>query len=177
MPRRQIGSGGAGVPVFECPNCNGLWVPENRFDQLVQRALEARRAQLSQGVPSAPPRVAGAIPTMKVQYRKCPVCDGLMHRRNFQKRSGVIIDVCAAHGTWLDADELEQITGFILKGGLSETQQIADAVEAAHLRREAARAVHEVSVAGRVGDSGRRRQSGENGILSTVLELFELVLS
>ena len=40
-----------------------------------------------------------------------------MLRRNFRKSSGVILDVCSEHGTWLDADELEQITGFILSGG------------------------------------------------------------
>jgi Zn-finger nucleic acid-binding protein len=52
-----------------------------------------------------------------VQYRKCPECDAFMHRRNFRKSSGVIIDRCNEHGTWLDADELEQIAGFILSGG------------------------------------------------------------
>jgi Zn-finger nucleic acid-binding protein len=42
-----------------------------------------------------------------------------MHRRNYRKCSGVILDRCAEHGTWLDADELEQIAGFILeKGGV-----------------------------------------------------------
>ena len=40
-----------------------------------------------------------------------------MQRKNFRKSSGVILDVCGAHGTWLDADELEQIAGFILSGG------------------------------------------------------------
>jgi hypothetical protein len=30
----------------------------------------------------------------------------------------VILDVCVEHGSWLDADELEQITGFILSGGV-----------------------------------------------------------
>jgi hypothetical protein len=40
-----------------------------------------------------------------------------MLRRNFRRSSGVILDVCAEHGSWLDADELEQITGFILSGG------------------------------------------------------------
>ena len=38
-------------------------------------------------------------------------------RRNFRKSSGVIIDVCHEHGTWLDANEIEQIAGFILSGG------------------------------------------------------------
>jgi len=57
-----------------------------------------------------------------VQYRKCPACDGFMQRANFQKRSGVIIDRCHNHGTWLDADELEAIAGFILEGGMDAHQ-------------------------------------------------------
>ena len=48
--------------------------------------------------------------------------DAFMHRRNYRKSSGVIVDECREHGTWLDPDELEQIAGFILSGGeTSET--------------------------------------------------------
>lgn len=39
-----------------------------------------------------------------------------MGRRNFRKRSGVIVDQCHEHGTWLDAQELERIAGFVLSG-------------------------------------------------------------
>ena len=38
-------------------------------------------------------------------------------RRNFRKTSGIFIDRCHEHGTWLDADELEEIAGFLLSGG------------------------------------------------------------
>jgi len=31
--------------------------------------------------------------------------------------SGIIVDVCRRHGTWLDPDELEQIAGFVLARG------------------------------------------------------------
>ena len=44
-----------------------------------------------------------------------------MQRKNFRRTSGVIIDCCHTHGTWLDADELEQIAGFILSGGLERS--------------------------------------------------------
>ena len=44
-----------------------------------------------------------------------------MQRRNYRKCSGIILDVCHSHGTWLDADELEQIAGFIVeKGGVPD---------------------------------------------------------
>ncbi len=177
MPQRSIGSRTAGVGVFECPGCNGLWVPEDRFDRLVERALESRRQQLVAGMAAAP-RVAGAVPTLKVEYRKCPVCESFMQRRNFRKRSGVIVDVCKSHGTWLDADELEQITGFILSGGLSEAKVIEDERQAAALRRDAARAAFEVRTASRSAGFGRLHgASPDRGLLGTLWELFEHVLS
>jgi hypothetical protein len=49
-----------------------------------------------------------------------------MQRANFKKRSGVIIDRCHSHGTWLDADELEAIAGFILEGGINAGEYMAE---------------------------------------------------
>jgi Zn-finger nucleic acid-binding protein len=114
MPGHQI----AGIVVNECRKCNGLWVPGESFDLLVSRAIEARRMASPEALLTLKPRVTGANPlTQKVQYRKCPECQGYMQRRNFRRSSGVIIDICHEHGPWLDADELEQIAGFILSGG------------------------------------------------------------
>ena len=44
-----------------------------------------------------------------MMYMKCPVCDLHMHRRNFMRASGVIIDECRKDGVWLDCDELGKI--------------------------------------------------------------------
>jgi len=113
MPVREA----AGVALNECGSCNGLWVPGEEIDTLIRRASEARRNASPESLASLEPRTSGANPAaQKVQYRRCPECETLMHRRNFRKASGVIIDRCSAHGTWLDADELEQIAGFILSG-------------------------------------------------------------
>jgi Zn-finger nucleic acid-binding protein len=111
--------GVGGVWVRECGKCNGLWVAGDRFDSLVSRALEAARVRAANGVPIAaakPKSVARAF-----AYRACPVCTERMHRKNYGRRSGVIVDWCGAHGTWLDADELEQIAAFIAGGGLRDT--------------------------------------------------------
>jgi Zn-finger nucleic acid-binding protein len=106
------------VRISECSSCNGLWVPEDRFDQLMARALEAREKADPVTLQSLNPRMTGANPAAQgVQYRKCLVCKELMRRRNFRKTSGVIIDRCHRHGTWLDADELERIAGFLQSGG------------------------------------------------------------
>jgi Zn-finger nucleic acid-binding protein len=114
MPAQAV----AGISVNECTSCGGLWVPGEHFDQLIARAIKTRKQQDPAAGLAAAPRVKGANPAaQRVEYRRCPSCGVQMLRRNFRRSSGVILDVCSEHGTWLDADELEQITGFILSGG------------------------------------------------------------
>lgn len=117
---REVG----GLVVHECAKCHGLWVPLDRFAALVDRAAETARARGIEGAAVAP-RVDGGNPAShQVEYRRCPVCASQMARRNYQKRSGVIIDQCHEHGTWLDAHELERIAGYVLSG---RAQRVADA--------------------------------------------------
>ena len=114
MPPRSV----AEIPVNECPSCNGVWVQGDRFERLVARAVDAVRKAEQSDLPGRSPRRAGANPAAQaVRYRKCPVCEAFMQRRNYRKCSGIILDRCAPHGTWLDADELEEIAGFILEHG------------------------------------------------------------
>lgn len=112
LAAREIG----GLVVHECAKCLGLWAPQDRFRQLVERASEVARVRHAAGdLPN--PRVDGDNPSnSRVEYRRCPVCAVLMARRNHQKKSGVIIDQCHEHGTWLDHRELERIAGFVLSG-------------------------------------------------------------
>lgn len=109
MAARVIG----GFTVQECPACRGLWIPEDRLDRLVDQAVQAASRR---GGPTVgrhlEPHVVG-----KVTYRKCPVCGDSMQRKNFARRSGVIVDWCGHHGTWLDTDELEAIAAFVLAEG------------------------------------------------------------
>lgn len=107
-----------GITLNECGQCNGLWVPGNKLDALVSSAIDARNKQGDAVGLGGDPRVKGGNPfSRKVEYGKCPECEVFMLRQNFRKTSGVIIDSCREHGTWLDADELEQIAGFIMSGG------------------------------------------------------------
>src|SRR5690606_39479191 len=59
----------------------------------------------------------------EVRYRGCPACGVLMNRRNFGRRSGVIVDVCKEHGVWFDADELTAVLEFVARGGLVKQRQ------------------------------------------------------
>ena len=126
MPPRQVG----GVAVNECLSCHGLWAPGESFDLLVSRALEARQQASPAELHALKPRVTGSNPAKQgVQYRNCPECERHMARRNYRKKSGIITDRCTQHGVWLDADELEQIAGFILSGAAGERIQPKSATE------------------------------------------------
>jgi Zn-finger nucleic acid-binding protein len=58
----------------------------------------------------------------EVKYVPCPQCHTKMNRVNFGKVSGVIVDVCRAHGTWFDGGELTRIVSFAAAGGLAKTR-------------------------------------------------------
>ncbi len=125
----------ADVRVHECGRCGGLWAPGDRLERLVERVLAGRDATADARPANSPggPRERGGNPAAgNVRYRRCPVCAAFMARRNWKRISGVVVDRCPEHGTWLDADELERIAGFVATGGLDR----AHALE----RREAERA-------------------------------------
>jgi hypothetical protein len=87
------------------------------MDRLVDHVRERRRLE---GAPLTE-RARGerrANWQGEISYRRCPECRQAMQRKNFGRRSGVIVDWCSSHGTWLDADEMEDIAAFVLSGGL-----------------------------------------------------------
>jgi Zn-finger nucleic acid-binding protein len=72
-----------------------------------------------------------------ITYVRCPRCAKPMNRMNFGRRSGVIVDACRDHGTWLDAGELERVRDFVRAHGLDGEQHGPHAREP-ELRGEAA---------------------------------------
>jgi Zn-finger nucleic acid-binding protein len=106
-----------GLWIEECPSCQGIWAPGDVMDRLVERVRE----QLHRNGPPSTPRPRDARHAAwqaEVQYRHCPECGGAMQRKNFGRRSGVVVDWCGSHGTWLDPNEMEDIAAFVLDGGL-----------------------------------------------------------
>jgi len=162
MPPSQV----AGIGVNECPGCHGLWVSGAHFEALVRRAAEL---QAKRPVTAEAPRVHRGNPLDRsVKYRRCPECDQFMLRTNYKRSSGVILDECRVHGTWLDADELEQVAGFILAGGHTSSM-----LEAEHqaAEREASAAVARVRIE-------QRREELVNGVRHhrSLLDLFLKIL-
>ena len=169
MPAQTV----AGISANECTSCGGLWVPGEHFDQLITRAIELRKQRDPSEALAAPPRVKGANPAaQRVEYRRCPCCDAQMLRRNFRKSSGVILDVCVEHGSWLDADELERIIGFILAGG-TQSPVFAERTPAT---RADARATAEFARLRQQFEPQRQRENAPLSLGTGVLKLIKMLL-
>jgi Zn-finger nucleic acid-binding protein len=85
------------------------------LDALIAARQRFRRAA------SAKPKLAPLDTT--VQYRRCPLCEHLMQRRNFARQSGIIVDVCTEHGVWFDAWELQRVLAYVEAGGVAEARR------------------------------------------------------
>ena len=108
----QIGD----TALFECPNCDGVWVDAETFEQ-VCNTRDTQAAVLHHGAPEA------RTVEREVRYRPCARCGTMMNRVNFAKVSGTVVDVCKNHGTFLDRGELQGIVRFIQGGGLERARQ------------------------------------------------------
>ena len=108
------------APVRECGRCEGLWLDAAVF-QLICADREQQSIVLGDGVPATAHQAA--VPEIRVRYIPCPHCQQLMNRINFAKCSNVVVDVCKAHGTWFDRDELRQIIEFIRGGGIEMSRE------------------------------------------------------
>src|SRR6185295_4778946 len=100
---------------FLCTNVENVtacWLGTASFEHICRNA-EQQAATLGGAQPAGGPTALGPV-----RYVRCPQCNELMHRLNFAHCSGVIVDVCRAHGSWFDANELHRIVHFIRAGGL-----------------------------------------------------------
>ncbi|MEQ8277781.1 MAG: zf-TFIIB domain-containing protein [Deltaproteobacteria bacterium] len=162
------------VLIDHCTQCGGLWLDHTVFERMQENESLSAPAMLSLAeLPKPSQDVAqhGYIP--------CPQCEKLMTPKNYARRSGVIIDLCKAHGAWFDAGELPAIVEFIRGGGLEESRrrELEDLeakkrmarIDAAMAQQQAMR-----SGAGRYDYYDRGELSLENGIVNLVVSLFRL---
>jgi Zn-finger nucleic acid-binding protein len=112
--------------LLECSRCEGIWLD---VESLQQICAEREKQAAVLGMSSHPQEPAQL--ETHIRYVPCPVCHQLMNRVNFAHCSHVIVNVCKAHGTWFDKDELRRTVEFIRAGGLEKAraqqlQQIKD---------------------------------------------------
>ncbi len=123
------------VQVQACRRCAGVWVDAQTLQSIIDEAARAAPHATSKIVRRK--TMAPGLATGKVTYRHCPECKNAMLRRNFGSISGIVVDVCAKHGTFFDYGELPEVVEFVRSGGLTLSQQHADAENARDARHRA----------------------------------------
>jgi Zn-finger nucleic acid-binding protein len=103
--------------VHDCGRCGGQFVEVAALRDLLDR--HTREAAVVRF-----PRGAARSAAEPVRYVACPACRALMNRHNFGGASGVIVDVCAKHGTWFDRGELPRVLAFVESGGLARRREL-----------------------------------------------------
>ncbi len=139
LQSRQLGS--SDFTMLECDHCAGIWLDLKVFSALTHHA--AQSGQTADAViTAASPVPKASLAQRGPFYRRCPVCQQRMPRRNYSRRSGVIIDVCRNHGAWFDAHELPSLLAWIRAGGQAEAErqlaaeQRAEEIASRHRKRE-----------------------------------------
>jgi len=121
------------VNILECPLCAGLWLGHEAFDHLRDRVKRQGVQPGEATVPQSKPQTARQ--QKGPRYRACVHCGKLMQRRAYGQGSGVVIDTCRDHGIWFDAEELQHILAWILKGG-QERQPLGRQQESQQVSKE-----------------------------------------
>lgn len=117
--------GRANVAVYDCATCGGLWIEKEVFEVMVDRARAGKLPELaSGGVVASSTTPADAAPVQNRAYRPCVLCGALMNRRNYGRKSGVIVDVCSRHGLWFDLHELDRLLRWFREGGEERAQAL-----------------------------------------------------
>jgi Zn-finger nucleic acid-binding protein len=100
-----------------CERCGAQMVSHDLL-----RALIEEREALGRAVAALAEAPRGNPLDSAVRYRGCPICHDMMNRKNFGGTSGIIVDVCAKHGTFFDAGELPRVLAYVRRGGLAKAQ-------------------------------------------------------
>ncbi len=118
----------AGVFLDVCPGCGGTWYDRGEFEVHLNNVSRQRTTSAS----PLPPIIREA-PT---DYLPCARCGVAMQRKNFDGGSGVIVDICAEHGVFLDPGELRQIVEYVGSERQQTVQRMRETERMSRLERK-----------------------------------------
>jgi len=111
--------------IHACQSCHGIFVGARAWCTLVARPelAHAIAARLS-----ARPTPGSEL----VRMLRCPACSKEMERGRFGASSNIVIDVCVAHGIWLDSGEVVAVADHAAlraRVGVQEARRATNAAE------------------------------------------------
>ncbi len=115
------------MQVHECRACGGAFVDERSYCAMLDAVVAGESLELGRFVPLPPGKERPLLGLVS-----CPTCGAEMDRARFGARSSLVIDVCSAHGIWLDATELVSLVEVfrqIEAGTLAKEDEATDPYE------------------------------------------------
>ena len=128
--------------VLQCKHCKSLWFGVGVLERMLAE-LEVEVELRTSNDPDMPPVVPPKRKPQPVEYRRCPSCDMPMKRENYKRISGIIIDRCLQHGTYLDGGELEALMEFMKAGGQAAADFHDETIRRGQTEKRARDAVRE----------------------------------
>jgi Zn-finger nucleic acid-binding protein len=178
-PQRHLSSrelGKEGLAILECPGCAGLWLGQEAFQRIAERARDRALPDAVVG-PNPSGGDAARVNQKGPMYRKCPHCQVAMNRTNFATRSGVIVDRCKQHGIWFDSGELDAILRWITTGGEERSARRRAEQDRESERQEKLQSWRERGGAAELRNSQKRAGSASSTFGETLLDVLGSVLS
>ncbi len=106
-----------GTATLACPSCRGTFFPSLGLETVLNKLrASCDPVDMDSVLKEFKGRFTRELPTA-VRYKDCPVCATVMMRRNYANVSGVIVDHCSDHGTWVDEHAFAGLADFICRGG------------------------------------------------------------
>ena len=111
-----------------CPDCGGMWFVPGGLEAVLAASENDPLSELQADLMMA---LGDGDNVARVGaggggYRRCPVCDQFMGRKNWRHVSGVMVDCCMNHGTWLDGGRYLRLLAFERKGGAGRENAFLD---------------------------------------------------
>ena len=103
--------------IERCEQCMGLFFDIGELEALLEQSVSNVFHIDTNRIDSINRDLFQHNGTRATYYIKCPVCRIMMNRKNFNTRSGVITDICAEHGVWLEGGELKRLMEWKKAGG------------------------------------------------------------
>jgi len=107
-----------GVPVRICDSCQAALFPPKALEQILDKLRETTEKLDYADVVKDLQAARDARGTVKdVRYRNCPDCNKPMSRVNYDKTSGIMLEHCGHHGTWVEQRAFTELSDWITRGG------------------------------------------------------------